>query len=279
MKKVALALGGGGARGLAHLKFLEFFDQNNIPVSRISGTSIGAVIGALYASGKSSMLIQDDLHNHVVLKDDRKRDFVKKISRLVVWLSKFRFDLKETRTVYPHKFLEFLLKDVEARTFEELQIPLCIIATDFWTGEEVVIDSGPLLPAIMASMAIPGIFKPVKHQGRILVDGSLSNCVPYTHLLEGEEVSIAMDVAPDRQSGGQNMPKFFDASQGMFELLIDKLAQQQLERCQPDIYIRPGIRKVKIMEFDKIDSVYEQAEAVIPELKNQCTLKGFSLPQ
>jgi NTE family protein len=275
MKKVSLALGGGGARGLAHLKVLEFLDQENIPISRISGTSIGAIVGALYASGKSAKVIQDDLHRHMVLKEDRKRDVLKKVPDLLIWLKMFQFDFKGTGMVRAEKFLEFLLSDLEVQTFEDLKIPLTIIATDFWTGEEVVMDSGPLMPAVMASMAIPGVFPPVKHQGRVLVDGGLVNNVPYNHLLNGEDISIAIDVAPDRSQEDQKVPKMLDATLGMFDILIDKLVQVQRKESQPDIYLRPEIRGVRVLEFDKIDSVYEQAEAMIPELKRQLSLQGI----
>lgn len=270
MKQVAIALGGGGARGLAHLKVLEFFDRENISISRLSGTSIGAIIGALYASGKPAEAIQRDLHRYVVRKEDRKRDVIKKVPDLLKWLAMVQFDMKGTGVMRSGRFLEFLMSDLDAACFEDLQIPLTIIATDYWTGEEVAINSGPLMPAVMASMAIPGIFQPVEHLGRVLVDGGLSNNVPYDHLLDGEDVSIAIDVAADRRPGNRKIPHLMEASQGMFDMLIDKLVAQQRERCQPDIYLRPGIRGVRILEFDKIDSVYEQAEAMLPELQERC---------
>jgi NTE family protein len=277
MKKVALALGGGGARGLAHLKVLEFFDQEKIPISRIAGTSIGAIVGAIYASGRSAKAIQEELHSHVVLKEDRKRDVLKKVPDLLVWLKMIQLDFQRTGVVKTEKFLEFLMSDLGVDCFEDLKIPLTLIATDFWTGEEVVMNSGPLMPAVMASMAIPGVFPPVEHMGRVLVDGGLSNCVPYTHLLDGEDVSVAIDVAEDRSQAERTVPKMMNASQDGFDMLIDKLALHQLEHLQPDIYLRLGIRGVRVLEFDKIESVYEQAAAMIPELKRLLALQGIEL--
>ena len=277
MKKVALALGGGGARGLAHLKVLDFFTRENIPISRISGASIGAIIGALYASGKSPKGIQEDLDRYTVINDDRKRDMLKKIPDLMVRLGMVKFDWKRTGVVRTEKFLEFLLSDLDVENFEDLDIPLTLSATDFWNGEEVILHSGPLMPAIMASMAIPGVFPPVEHQGRVLVDGSLANSVPYSHHLDEDDISVAIDVAPDRAPGKHRVPKLMEASMGMFDMLIDKLAHHQRDHIQPDIYLRPGILGVGIFDFEKIDSVYEQADAVLPELTKQLAAHGIEI--
>ncbi|MGA0332478.1 MAG: patatin-like phospholipase family protein [Kiritimatiellia bacterium] len=269
MKTLGVALGGGGARGLAHLPVLAFLDEHHLRPDRMAGTSIGSIVGALYASGKSAADIQADWHRYVVREEDRKRDVLKKIPDLVKWLGSVQFDFHGTGMVRSEKFLELLIGDLGEQTFEDLEIPLQVVATDFWSGEEVVIDSGPLLPAIMASMAIPGVFPPVEREGRVLVDGGMANNVPYDLLLDRCDFTLAVDVAPARTPGKKNVPHAMDVTLGMFDMLIEKVMNQKLAQRQPDLYLKPGIRDVRVLEFDKVDTIYRQAGEMVEELEKQ----------
>lgn len=277
MKEVSLALGGGGARGLAHLKVLEFFDREGIRVSKISGSSIGAVVGALYASGLSALEIQEKLHQYLILKNDRKRNIFKKLPNVLSWFSMLNMDLREPGIIKADSFLKKFMSDLESKRFEELKVPLTIITTNYWTGEEVAFDSGPLMPALLASSAIPGMFPAVEHQGMVLVDGSLSNYVPFSHWLEDESVTVAVDVASDRTQVDPHLPKIREAAEGMFDIVFDRMIQKQMETATPDIYFRPGIKGVSILDFDKIDSIYQQTEHALPELRRLCREKGLEL--
>lgn len=277
MKEIQLALGGGGARGLAHLKVLEFFDRQDITISRIAGTSIGAIVGALYASGKSALEIQEELHQYLIFKEDRKRSVMKKIPKLLSWLSMLNTDVKQPGVIRADAFLKNFIQDLETIQFEDLKIPLTIAATDYWTGKEVIFDSGPLKPAVLASSAIPGMFPAVQHNDQVLVDGALVNCVPFSHFKDEGPLRVAIDVTSDRTQTEHKLPKMTEAAEGVFDIVFDNLIKQQLEICQPDVFFRPGIQGVSILEFDKIERIYQQTEDALPELKRLCQEKGLEL--
>jgi NTE family protein len=157
--KIGIALGGGFARGLAHIGVLKVLEEENIPVSFVAGTSVGAVVGAAYCSGMNAAQLAR------MAGQVRFRDFAR-------WtISRYGF-ASNTRMA------SFLTRVVKASTFEELQIPLAVTATDFLSGEGVVFSTGPLIEPVRASCAYPGMFLPVQINGRLLVDGMLAHTVP-----------------------------------------------------------------------------------------------------
>jgi NTE family protein len=159
--RIGLALGGGFARGLAHVGVLKVLEEEKIPIDFIAGTSVGALIGALYCSGvpvKEMEAMADQV---------RFRDFAR-------WtVSRYGFASNDRMTA----LLDKLLK---VKTFERLRIPLAVTATDFLTGEAAVFRSGPLIDPVRASCAYPGMFLPVEIKGRLFVDGLLAHAVPTT---------------------------------------------------------------------------------------------------
>jgi len=156
---IGLALGGGFARGIAHVGVLKVLEEENIPISYIAGTSVGALIGAAYCSGLSPS----------ELEQVGARVRFKHIARWTV--SRYGFASNQ-------RMIGFLSNLLKVKTFEELRIPLAITATDFSTGEGVLFHSGPLIDPVRASCAYPGMFLPVKIRGRLLIDGMLSHAVP-----------------------------------------------------------------------------------------------------
>lgn len=194
--RLGLALGGGGARGLAHVLMLEVFDELGIKPDCIAGTSMGAVLGSLYASGLSASEIHSNIHELAV--SGRLRDAMPRRDGAVRWLDLVRFDWESGGVLSVDRFLSHLAERLEARTFEQLQIPLKIVAADFWQREEVLLTSGDLIPAIQASMALPGVFRPVEAGGRMLVDGGTVNPVPFDLLQEECDVVVAVNVVGRR---------------------------------------------------------------------------------
>lgn len=161
--RIGIALGGGFARGLAHIGVLKVLEENAIPIDFIAGTSVGSVIGAAYCSGIDAAELQE------LAALVRFKDFAR-------WtISRFGFATNDRMT----GFLKRLLR---CKTFEELRIPLAVTATDFVTGDGVVFRTGPLVDAVRASCAYPGMFLPVNVNGRLLVDGMLAYTVPTTPL-------------------------------------------------------------------------------------------------
>lgn len=275
MKKIGLALGGGGARGLAHIPMLETLDAFGIKPAAISGTSIGSIVGALYASGKNAGQIRERLKQFLLLKDDSLADRLSKAPHLLTWLSVMRIEKGRGGLVNTDNFLKFLLEEIGVETFEELEIPLQVVATDFWTGEEVVFDSGPLRPAIQASMAVPGVFAPVEWDGRVLVDGGIVNNVPFDLLTDSCDFTIAVDVAPTRDPGEAAVPALMDSVLGMFDMLIEKVMNQKRKESTADIYILPKLVGVRVLDVDKLEAVYDMAQPAANQLREQLIQHGF----
>jgi len=180
--KLALVLGGGGARGLAHIGVLKALEKNNIKVDLVVGTSMGAFVGGFYAAGISVYEMEE-----IALSVDR----VMVAKMLAPGLSSSGFVDNERIRKYLKRYLGEL-------NIEQLQIPFASIATDLITGEEVIIDKGSLVEAIMASIAIPALFQPVYHSNRYLIDGGLTNPLPVSAAkkLNAKRI-IAVNIAPN----------------------------------------------------------------------------------
>ncbi len=180
-RKVGLALGGGAARGLAHVGVLEILEREQIPIDMIAGTSVGAAVGALFAQGKNTSEI-------------------KKLARDFDWKQRIQaMDLAPPRSGFIagrkiKRLLKSIIGDVQ---FSDLKIPFACVATDVNSGEEVVINQGSVLEAVRASVSMPVIFTVVKWQGRYLVDGGLVDPVPVSVLKDmGADFIIAVNIMP-----------------------------------------------------------------------------------
>jgi NTE family protein len=256
--KIGLALGGGGARGLAHIPMLELLDELNIQPDYIAGTSIGAVIGVMYASGMSGLQIRQLIDRLTVSKDES-------------WLSGL-FDSNEKRwwnligvelgrggLIESDAFIAFLEKTMGASRFEQLNIPMKVVATDFWKREQIVFETGSLGPAIQASIAIPGLFSPIQYRGRVLVDGGLVNPVPYDLLFDDCELVIGIDVSGKRNPITDAEPSYFETLFDTMQIMQASIIREKLKYRAPDIYIRPGLEDIRVHEFDRVDEIYQQA--------------------
>ncbi|MBU1695310.1 MAG: patatin-like phospholipase family protein [Verrucomicrobia bacterium] len=265
MKKLGLALGGGGAKGLAHIPMLEVLDELGLRPHRIAGTSIGAVIGALYASGLSGARIREGVRKMVITRGDSFREALRKKDALK-WIQFMDLEFGRHGLFKGDKFIGFLYDAMRARTFEELQIPLRVVATDFNTSEQVILDSGDLLDAIKASMGLPGVFTPVTRGGRVLIDGGGVNPVPYD-VLDDCDFVVAIDVMGDLRRDAPRVPNLFRAVLGTFDIMQKSIIVEKLKHVSPDIYIRPAITGVDILEFYKADEIYEMAKPAVRKLK------------
>ncbi len=274
--KIGIALGGGGVRGLAHLPLLAVFDEMGIRPHAVAGTSMGAIIGTIYASGVSAETIRDKLMRHVITKDDTVKTVYRKRKNLAKWFDAIKLELGTGGFLRVDGFFNYLFEWVEKSSFEEMEISATVVAADYWTGEEIRISSGDLLPAVRASMAVPGVFTPVQHDGRILVDGGLVNVVPYDIVGEECDITVAIDVGGDRSPRkGKLLPPPADAVMRSFEIQQDAMLREKMKWLKPDIYIRPEFDNMGLLEFDKMDTAFEQGELCRTELK-QCLLNEIS---
>ncbi|MDW7747618.1 patatin-like phospholipase family protein [Halomonas sp.] len=267
---IGLALGSGGANGLAHIAILQVFDDLGIVPDRIVGTSIGAVIGGLYAAGLPAEAIRD-------IFDDvagSPLDALSGLAESEVELSSLvPFGRDDAGLLDSAGFLRFLAGHTEVRTFDELRIPLEVVATDYWTGESVTLDAGLLFPAIEASMAVPGLFLPVHRGEQLLIDGGTTKPLPFD-LLHGEvDLVIAVDVSGSRRQEDGEELGLTDMLFNSFKIMQQAIIRQALHHRPPDLYLRPETRGVRLLHFNRIDEILRQTEPAAEELRDM--LEGW----
>lgn len=262
---LGLALGGGGARGLAHVSMLEVFDELGLRPDRIAGTSMGAIVGSLYASGMTALDIHAGIHELAV--SGRLRDALPRRDGNVRWLELLRFEWERGGLLSVDRLLSHLSARLEAKTFEELTIPLKIVAADFWKREEVVLQRGPLIPAIQASMALPGVFRPVTAEGRMLVDGGAVNPVPFDLLQRECDTVVAINVVGRRHKRAHRPPNITAAVFNTYQIMQMSIVRQKLQHRPPTIYIEPDLVDIRMLEFYKADAIFEQAESAKDTLR------------
>lgn len=281
--KIGIAFGGGGARGFAHIGILQVLEEEGIEVSCISGTSMGSVMGALYALGVP----------------------LEKMAKAATGFGKKKFlslrninILNESliKAKDPERVLDELVGD---KTFEDCKIPFRAVAVDIESGEPVTLETGPLKPALMASSAIPFVFPPVFHEHRVLVDGGLVNNVPVGALKKCDaDITIGVNInnfASKQEIAGDifkhyyapkygnffetstfidrtyrkmkdNTRMMFDIVMRAFEISTDAGTEMHLKENKPDLMLKPQI-DIGILEFTKA------GEAI--ELGRQCMTEGM----
>jgi len=301
----ALVLGSGGARGLAHIGVIKCLEENHIPIHFVVGTSIGAFIGGVYASGINARVMEE-----VVCSMD-------KITMAKILMPKF----SASGIVNNARVKKFITKLIGEKRIEKLPIEFRAVSTDLITGEEVVFDKGLLVDAILASIAIPALFQPVYHQGRYLVDGGLCNPLPISvaHRVH-DQYSIAVNVSPNperirkriqKKTNDKDRRKKNTQPLWLFNLLKERgytfsmdtfkipsfgttkrhdiyfpsalrvtlqsisisahnLILQHLKQDQPDVLISPKIEEYDMLEFYKgaeiIRCGYDAAKSALPKI-------------
>jgi len=270
--KVGIALGAGGAKGVAHIPMLEALDELGITPHCICGCSIGAVMGALYASGLSALDIRDTVERLAYTESDTMRSMFsdRKISR---WIGLIDPSFGNSGLVKSESIMASLCQDRSCDSFEDLVIPFRVVATDFWEGRTVVLDSGPLKPAVQASMALPGLFRPVELDGRVLIDGGTANPVPYDVLPDSCDVVVAVDINSGSSAEPGSVPGYFNTVFGSIQIMQQAIVDQKLKSGPPDIYIRPDLSDFRTLHYHRADEIYQQAESAKNELKRQLTEK------
>ena len=270
MKKIGLTLGGGGARGFAHIPVLEVFDELGVKPCCITGTSIGAILGALYASGHSAAEIVEMTEQLIAPRNASFKEIIhNKDTFKALSLIDPHFSLKPKGLIKGEKFLAFLYEQMQVSSFQALEIPFKAVATDFWNRKQVVFDSGELLPAIRASMAIPYIFTPVIIDGRVLVDGGLMNNVPHDLLGFECDIRIAVDIMGKRSVPADKPPSPIEAIGHTFQVMMDAMAQEKLKHHPVDIYVQPPLLDIDMLDFHKAEAIYKQGLAAKDDFKRK----------
>jgi NTE family protein len=256
---VALALGGGGARGLAHILMLEALDEMGIKPALIVGTSIGAIFGAAYASGLSAKLIR--AHTEEVLS--QRLGFLQALlaARAEPVQKLLNFLPIRASLLSPRLLLEQVLPSKVAQDFAGLAIPFKAVATDFYAQEQVVMDKGELRSAVAASIALPALFSGVEREGRLLMDGGLVNPLPFDLLEGAADITVAIDVTGASNGPGKRLqPSALAALVSSSQILQRSIVREKLKAAQPDVYIDVDVDKFNVLEFHRFKAVLTAAQ-------------------
>ena len=264
--RVALALGGGSARGLAHIVMLEALDELGVKPVAIAGTSMGSIVGALYAAGLSAAEIRRDFERLCTSPAAFLKSFAGKLRGGLSTL----WSPRSPRVIDNVTLFEMLLPDVLHCDFEALKIPFVAIAADFYAIEQVVIDHGPVIPALAASCALPAWARPVVLQGRVLIDGGYVNPIPFDVVMHRADITIAVDVTGDPQRRpGVKVPGPFEAMTGAAQLLFHSITREKLKSVAPDILIRPAVGGYAAFDFFRIAEILDASQGAKDELKRR----------
>lgn len=281
--KIGLVLSGGGAKGFAHIGVLKVLEEAGVKIDYIGGTSMGAVIGGLYATGYNASQIDsifkatnfNELINDFIPRSsknfyERRND---ELYALILPFNKMKIGIPEalSKGMYNYNLLSTITRNVRhIRDFNQLPIPFLCIGTNIETGEEVLLNKGNLAQAMIASSAFPSLFSPVEIDGKILVDGGVVNNYPIEEVRKlGADIIIGVDVQNDLYDRTQ----LRDAT----KILVQITNLQSIERMRKnvtntDIYIKPDVTQYGVISFDKGNEIIRKGEeatfAVYEQIKN-----------
>lgn len=263
--KVAVALGGGGARGIAHVLALEALDEMGISPVAIAGTSMGAVIGGAYAAGIEGRAIR----THILRVLRNRSDVMSKLLRARV--GRFADLVLRGRgnpvLLDPETCLDLFWPAGMPSRFEDLAIKTIVVATNYFDRKEAAYDAGPLRPAVAGSMAIPGLFRPVIFGDDVLIDGGAVNPLPYDLLFGVADIVVAVDVTFGGRSLKRRTPSPFGSMFGAAQIMQGAITAQKIKLRAPDILVRPKVEHFAVLDFFAASQILRAAEDSKEELK------------
>lgn len=264
--KIGLALGSGAARGLAHLGVLKALEEDNVPIDVISGTSMGAVVGGLYASG---------------LTVGRMADFAREFGgkTIAYWMDPTFF--RKGGLLKGDRIEQALGELVGPLSFKDLKVPFYAVASDLSTGNEVIFSEGELVRAIRASFAVPGIFAPVKYRDSWLVDGALTDPIPTKILRDvkcGFIIAVNVCTLPGKEDiVSEDNPSIADVMMQVLSITQQKLSEPCMKLA--DINIIPDVGNYNWTSFAKTDELidvgYRAAKMAMPAIKRRLSWSRF----
>jgi len=254
--KIGIALGGGAARGYAHIGVLNAIDELNIPISYVSGTSIGSFIGALYASGNLKTF-----ENEVRSRNSFMKDVLFKLDPVFPKLS----------IMNGNEVIRIFKEITDINTFEELNIPLTTVATDIVNNVKIESNKGDLINAIKASIAIPGVLTPTYVNDNLCVDGGLIDPVPLQSIIDmGSDITIAVNLyglqTSKKKDNKYNIVDIVDRSA---KIILNNVTHLSFKNNEPDILIEPPIDQFYGWDFHRsnelIEIGYNTAKKILKE--------------
>ena len=253
--KVALVLGGGAARGFAHVGVIRALEQEKIPVDIIVGTSVGSLIGAIYASNLNSFELE---WTAFLLEKDSLFDYG--IMNAFTSMGLASGD----------KLEEFVRTKIPTPNIENLKLPFAAVATDLNRGTRVVLDRGSVAKAVHASSAIPGVFNPVNHQGRLLVDGGVMDNIPIAVAREkGADIVIAVDISEN--VANFNITNLVDVMLQAVNVMFNE--NVKYKKKEADVLISPQVGSVAMLDFTQkkrcMQAGIEATQKAMPEIRKK----------
>lgn len=251
--RVALVLGGGSARGFAHVGVIRVLEKEKVPIDMIVGTSVGSLVGAIYASERDSFQLE------WIAYKIREEDI-------------FDFSLIYSRMgpVQGKKLEEFLETTLKVKNLEDLKLPLYPVATDLYTGKMITLETGSIARAVRASSSIPGIFVPVKISGMLLVDGGVTNNLPIEIARQkGADIVIAVDISKDVRNVQIN--SVIDVILQSVDIMGKELLKYKKQGS--DVLIEPQVGEIRMMDFTQkkkcIEEGMKAAQAALPSIRQK----------
>ncbi len=270
MPRIGVALGGGSARGLTHIPYIEAMDELGLRPSVIAGTSIGALLGSGWANGMTGAELRE--HSFKVLGTMR-------VIAARIWGSRFRnigamFQNGLNMQLDASQIVDSFLPQGFPNEFQELKIPLYVVATDFQSWHQAVFNSGPLRPAIAGSIAIPALFKPVRFANHLLVDGGVVNPLPLDQAATDCDILVGIDVNGDPSQRLNRVDyKALDMWFGAAQIMMHSLIAHMMSAYPPDVYVRPHLDTFGTLEFWRVREIVEHAAKDKDNFKRQLTRK------
>jgi len=255
--RIGVALGGGSARGLTHIPYIEAMDELGLRPSVISGTSIGALIGAGWASGMSGKEIREHSFNVLgTLRLIAGRLWATHVPGFAgIFRNGIPMQLDATKVVDSFTPENFPLE------FKDLKIPLYVVATDYQSWHQVVFSDGLLRPAIAGSIAIPTLFKPVSYANHVLVDGGVVNPLPLDQADIDSDILVGIDVNGDPSEAlTKTEHRALDMWFGSAQIMMHSLTSHMMAAYPPDIYMRPHVNPFGVLEFWRVREIIAHVE-------------------
>ncbi len=266
MKSFALALGGGGARGIAHIAIIEALDEMGVRPVALAGTSIGAFIGSGYAAGMSGR----DIRRYVIaLAHDRSEMFRRVLAaRAGSFANLFRQGFGAT-LLDAEKLCAKFLPDVVPEDFSALKIPMTVMASDLHRREPVAFSHGLLKPALAASIALPTLVRPVVIDDRILIDGGATNPLPFDQLRGRADVIVAVDISGEGSEDRRDIPNPWECLVTTVLVMGTAITREKLKHTAPDLIVRPKVGIFRTLDFLQASAILRAAEPAKAEIRDK----------
>ena len=266
-KTFALALGGGGARGLAHIAVLEALDEMGARPAAIAGTSIGALIGVAYAAGMSGK----EIRRYVIGLAHNRGETLRRLiaARAGTFANLFAVGFGSATLIDAEKFCEQFMPPQVPGEFAALQIPLIVITSDLYRRQQVPFSSGPLRPALAASIALPTVVRPVVIDDKVLVDGGATNPLPFDTLRDYANVVVAVDISGEPSDERRDIPNPWECLLTTVLVMGSAITGEKLKHGAPELMIRPKVGIFRTLDFFQASAILRAAEPAKAEIKEK----------